>query len=104
MNKNECFLCKEWIAPKYIRDTDGGWKINNSNYKRFAVLSGFADEDTVNRDSYEDPDKTLLQNDENETFYTESMQKIDKKFKLHGDVYSGSIFVPIREMHLLQML
>lgn len=95
--KMNAFYVKNGQPPKYIRDTDGGWKINNSNYKSFAVLSGFADEDTVNRDSYEDPDKTLLQNDENETFYTESMQKIDKKFKLHGDVYSGSIFVPIRE-------
>jgi hypothetical protein len=61
------------------------------------VLSGFADEGTLKHDSYEEPDKTLVINDDNENFYTETMKQKDKKFKLHGDVYSGSIFVPLRE-------
>lgn len=93
------YCIQHHLSPKY-KNSAGQWILNTGNYIKFAVFDGYSDESAfVNNDNV-NIDKTLVKVDgEDENVYKGWVQQsnpaLKKTFNINGDVYHGSIFVPM---------
>lgn len=94
-------ICEDLkLQPKYVRNPDNTWGLNQKSYSRFAVIDATASEDAFDMDA---PEKfiqeVIHQGDDTASKWFENTMKIinkDEKYKLDSDVYSSKIFIPVR--------
>lgn len=94
-------ICKDLkLEPKYIKDPDGKWELNQKSYSRFAIIDATASEEAFDMDAPEKfiPDVIHQGDDATSKWFEDTMKKVydNKKYKLDSDVYSSKIFIPVR--------
>lgn len=92
------------LPPKFVNE-NGEYQLNQLEYRRFARLSGLAEESALPEDSELDNSVIEIEDENERNSIEEILQKNNKEYSMSGGIfgwgatnlYKGAIYIPVRE-------
>lgn len=92
------------LPPKFV-DANGEYQLNQLEYRRFARLSGIAEQSALPEEAELDGTVFEIEDENERTSIEEIFQKDNKDYSMSGglfgwgatDLYKGAIYIPVRE-------